>query len=519
VTAVQLPSARPMGGAPFTVRPLVTVAGEGREAPTVRLVVDGKAAGEQKAETLQGGCWAAPWFHHTFAEGGWHWGKVEVEDPAFPADNARYFAVEVPASVKVLAVDGGPSAVGREDALFFLRRALTAAPEGQKSPVEVDVTTPDALTNKDLSSYPLVLLADVERLPTEAVTKLEDYVAGGGSAFFFLGGRINPAFYNDNLLGPGRRDGGLLPGRIVRRQGKDATDFAFVGDADFDHLGLAPFRDPGFGSLVGPSVTFKALWELDVQTPAAVLMRANTGAPLLCEKAVGKGRVLVFTSSPDRSWTNFPIKSSYLPWTHQLVAYLTQGPLGRDTFHVAGDVVELTAEGGEPSAPLRVKKPDGRYTAARWNDQTRAMEFGETEQPGVYAVETADGKPAGLFAVNTENYESKLMYLDDLLADRPGGGDRRAKVEAGLKESRLANRPLAAFVDDPADVGRTGGRGDPNLWVWVLLAVLAVAVAEPTLANRISALLYSRPAKPPAVAPLAPAPAASEAPLQEASAR
>ena len=179
----------------------------------------------------------------------------------------------------------------------------------------------------------------------------------------------------------------------------------------------------------------------------------------------------------------------------QLAAYLTQEPLNRDTFHLAGDVIALTPAGADSSAPLRVKKPDGQYEAARWNDETKQLEFLGAEHTGVYAVGTADRKPVGLFAVNTENYESKLTYLDDALADRPGA-DRRAKVETGLKESRLANRPTAAFLGDADQPMAAGGFGNPNVWVWVLLAVLIVAVAEPTLANRISALLFtkSRPA-------------------------
>jgi hypothetical protein len=159
---------------------------------------------------------------------------------------------------------------------------------------------------------------------------------------------------------------------------------------------------------------------------------------------------------------------------------------------LTGDVVQLTQAGTEGSAPLRVKKPDGRYAATEWNEAAKVMEFANADRAGVYTIEAADHKPAGLFAVNTENYESKLVYLDDLLADNPGA-DRRAKVEAGLKKSRLANRPLSAFVDDAEQASRAGGWGDANVWVWILLAVLAVAVAEPTLANRISALLFSRP--------------------------
>ena len=88
----------------------------------VRLFVDGEKVGEQKVEKLQIGRWAAPRFQHTFTTGGWHSGYVEVEDETLPADNRRYFAVEVLQSVKVLAVDGSQSKVGREDALFFFQR-------------------------------------------------------------------------------------------------------------------------------------------------------------------------------------------------------------------------------------------------------------------------------------------------------------------------------------------------------------------------------------------------------------
>ena len=56
-------------------------------------------------------------------------------------------------------------------------------------------------------------------------------------------------------------------------------------------------------------------------------------------------------------------------------------------------------------------------------------------------------------------------------------------------------------MDDPNEAGPAGGVGDPNVWVWVLLGVLVVAVAEPTLANRISSLLYSRPRPAPDLTP------------------
>ena len=119
------------------------------------------------------------------------------------------------------------------------------------------------------------------------------------------------------------------------------------------------------------------------------------------------------------------------------------------------------------------------------------MEFNGADHPGVYAVETADRKPVGLFAVNTENYESKLTYLDDA-AGRPPRR-RPAGEGRGGPEGIAAGEPAGGGVSGRPDRGTAaGGFGDPNVWVWVLLAVLIVAVAEPTLANRISALLFSK---------------------------
>jgi hypothetical protein len=139
-------------------------------------------------------------------------------------------------------------------------------------------------------------------------------------------------------------------------------------------------------------------------------------------------------------------------------------------------------------------KPEGKRAPARWNAETQMLEFAEADEAGVYAVEGADGKDAALFAVNLENYESNLTYLDELLADRPGAGGRREAVEAGLRERLAAGEGTPVrFVDDPGQLSEGGGWDDGRLWVWVLLIVLAVAVAEPTLANRISAALIARP--------------------------
>lgn len=495
VTAIQYAAARPMVGAPFAIRPLLSVTDPALDAVTVRLFVDGEKVGEQKVERLQTGRWAAPRFHHTFAKGGWHSGTVEVEDKTMPLDNRRHFALEVIETVKVLAVNGAPSQVRRLDELFFLNLALTAGTEEQPSPIAMDTIAPPALATADLAKYPLVILANVESLTADAVERLEEFTANGGSLLFFLGDKVNPVFYNETLAGGNRRNGGVLPAKLREVEGNPAgeKDVATVGAVNFDHPALAAFGDPKFAALSGQSVAFKALWRADAD-PAAVLMRASTGSPLLLEKQFGRGRVMLFTSTADRDWTNFPIRPAFLPWTHRLVAYLAQGPVGAQSFHRTGDLVPL-ASASDTLGPILVKKPNGAVAPASADDDGEGLVFADTAQVGVYSVLTPDQKgTAGLFAVNLERDESDLTYLDDFLAESSEEpGDRTAKVEKGL--SKLLDRPLVTFLEDPTRVSdvSAGGRTGWKLWDSVLLVVLAIGLFEPWLANRISARLYGKP--------------------------
>ncbi len=370
VTAVRYAATRPRVGVPFAVRPLLALGNDDGKDINVRLSMDGGRVGEQKVERLPGGKWASPRFYHTFQNGGWHAGFVEVDDETLPADNRRYFAIEVPEStetVPILAVNGAPSNVPHQDELFFLRLALTATPEGQKPPFAIQAVGPAELAASELSKFPMVVLANVERLSDNAVEKLEDYVAGGGNLLVFLGDKVHTKFYNATLAGANRREGGLLPASI---SGKREEAVGFIGAINYEHRALAAFQEPKLGTLLGPSLTFKAL---KVEAPAVhVLMKSSSGSPLLCEKTFGKGKVLLFTSTCDRDWSDFPIRPAFLLWSRFVAEYLTQTPLSLQSGYSTGDAVRLIPPADEKGT-LWVRKPDGNKVVARARAMARAL--------------------------------------------------------------------------------------------------------------------------------------------------
>jgi len=486
-----------MVGIPFSIRLHIRNEGRGAAAADVALFIDDKKVGEKRLEEVQAGRWTVPRFHHAFSTGGWHAGYVEVVSDGERArdglavDNRRYFAFEVLESVSVLAVNGSPSNVTRLDELFFLRAALTASGEGE-GPIEVQETTPAELQDLELAAYPLVILANVESAPRAAVEKLEAYVDRGGSLFVFLGDKTNRAFYNGHFAAPARLHGGLLPGRIGELEGDPRAPEAgagFIADVAFDHPALAAFQDPAFARLQG--VTFKALWGLEPGPGSLVLMRASSGSPLLCERTFGKGRVLLFATTCDRDWTDFPVRAAFLPWLHRLVAYLVQEPLGRDGFVTTGEHAPIPVSAAQGIQPYVVKTPDGTLAQpVATNDPSAPLVFEDTTQAGVYAIHQADHPEAQqLFAANLEAYESDLTYLDDVLA-----GDEGEGVESGFK-NLLPGRPLISFIDDPArlaEASLTARRG-LRLWDVFLAFALVLALFEPWLANRISLRHYARP--------------------------
>lgn len=494
VTAMQYATSRPMVGAPFLIRPHVRNAGQQVRDATVSLVVDGKKVGEQEVKALQPGRWSVPRFHHTFDKGGWHSGYVEVADESLAADNRRHFAFQVLDSIKLLAVNGAPSSVPRLDELFFLRLALSAASEGA-SPIQVDTIAATGLTDRDLAAYPLVLLANVESLPLAGVEKLERYADSGGSVWFFLGDKVNPAFYNDTLAGPTRLHGGLLPARLSKLEGDAATgnDVASVGGVNTDHPALSSFGEAGSANLSG--VTFKSLWRLD-PTGSDVLMRTNSDVPILYEKRFGKGRSLVFASTCDRDWTNFPVRPAFLPWLYRLVGHLAQQPLDDAGFCLTGEIVSLPS--GTSSTVWQVKRPDDSVSFAAPVDPTSSrIEFTNTEQPGVYSVTATDvASPAMQFVANLESYESDLRFLDDVLAEieqpvRQLSRDER--IERGLADL-LPGHPLVTYVANAGNIigASQAARRGFKLWDVVLVVVLLLALFEPWFANWISWRTYVR---------------------------
>lgn len=375
-------------------------------------------------------------------------GTVALGGDALPADDVFAFALAPGQAVNVLAVDDG------RDASLFLGRALSV---GGEPGFDVRERTGAALGDADLRDVDVVMLNDAPAPAGDGARRLREFVERGGGLVVALGPRSGTSAELNALL-PG------TPGQVVdRTQGGGAP----LGYVDLEHPAFDVFRAPRSGDLGAPRFyRYRAVQAPAADSSVSVLARFDDGTVALAERRVGRGRVLVWSSTLDRQWNDLPVQPLYVPFVHQLVKHAAgfERPRGART---VGDVVDArSAANVADDVALVVTAPDG--TRREIGAGERALTL---EQRGFYSVRRAQGADAVLatVAANVDVAESDLAALApaELAASvrTPGEAARAAQASALSLEDRERRQAL---------------------WWYLLAGALALLAIETGLSNRAS---------------------------------
>jgi hypothetical protein len=383
-------------------------------------------------------------FLHTLAGGGTaHDAEVEIDHDLFALDDRRRARVEVSRGLRVLVVDGDPRTVRTEDETFFLEAALRAGGAG----FSIATALPDELGATSLAGYAAVFLANVAKPSEELCQGLARYVEGGGGLFVSVGDRVDVDAWNQRCktllpqpLGL-KRTAAAAPGGAPEGETVDLRPAERLAPLDRRHPLLASFPAKGDGLASARFFQFMLLEPVPDAPGRAVVLRYENGAPALVASDVGRGRVLLLTTTVDREWTDLPIRPGFLPLVQEAARYLAGAP-GSDSISAltVGQRRDVTV--GPEDARIEIVTPAGqsRWLTPEGHDVRpvdpraaevrgrRTVTFTETDEPGLYRVRAsrADGtvadRPSEGFVVNLDPAESDPTPLpDDKRPDRAAG--------------------------------------------------------------------------------------------------
>jgi len=282
---------------------------------------------------------------------GTHAVRIQTADDPLMLDNNFLLLLKVRENLPILVV-------GSEEDTFFINHALTPT---DNAPIKTKLLAPDQLVSETLDNYPCVFLVNALPLPGPALTVLQDYVHKGGVVAIFPGNRATPDDYNAFSF---------MPAKVLRIE--DIT-----GMPERQPLALLDPLDPLFSGLkmppgASPGAAVQRRLVFDKLDPnGKALIGASSENPFLVSRVFGTGRVLLFSVSADRQWSDLPLSPFFLPLVHQAV-HLACG-IGEDKVQVQpsssfvlSDVISQVPEGAtliapdHTSLPIRKVQKEGR---------------------------------------------------------------------------------------------------------------------------------------------------------------
>jgi hypothetical protein len=425
---------------------------------TATLVINGKTISTRTVKVPAGGR-AAVQFPSLDVPYGFSRCEVRIDSAdALAADDVYRFAVERSDPPKALFVHGASDSRSP----LYVGQAVAAAPQ---SAFALQPVTPEQAASLRFSDYAFVVLSNVASLPVSVESALTMYVRGGGSVMVAMGTaavvRARIPVFGDTI-------------QEAHNYGRELANgqerFVSVGEIDRSH----------------PSVDKTGSWS-DVRfyfavrveaTDARVVARLTDQTPLILDKKIGEGHVLLFASGFDNLTNDLPLHPAFVPFIEESAQYLA-GIARTGGARVVDSYVELrsqdvvpagkgTNQASDASVPVGVEviDPNGKRPLSLTEAAT-ARSFRLTEA-GFYQVRMSDRRQ-DVIGVNPDRRASNLEVLPaEAQALWRGGTPAAPQASPAAVPAAPAENVKKAF----------------SLWWYVMILVLAAALLESWLASR-----------------------------------
>jgi len=318
---------------------------------------------------------------HVFELAGEFLLTASLESVRLGRDNESYLVVVVRDSLNAIVVDGAPNVDRFASESVNLLAAL--APRGDV-PSGVSTRRIDGtFAAADLADADAVFLLNRAELTDAERDVLEDFAESGGGIAWFVGNQVDPVRYRPLAVVPQAEADrvAIFPATLRElRELTGPTEAARWEIGDLEHPTFKLFR--GLQSSPFEHLVFRRYFVLQPIDGARVLARYDdvesgegdgTAAIIesLVERAVadeestgesdnsargGAGRVVLFNTSADRDWSDWPTDYTYPVLLQEWARYLAK-PTGKERLRVMRGVLTIS---DDPGMRYHIVAPQGQ---------------------------------------------------------------------------------------------------------------------------------------------------------------
>lgn len=410
----------------------------------------------------------------TCKQGFTEWGPHRVEcrlhitDP-LAADNRQVLIVDVRDEIPILIVESAGDTEDVEQDAFFLETALGWA-DGERIHSS-SVFAPHAvsllqLTRMDLAPFHAIVIPQLTDLPDEVVARLHDYVTDGGGLWIAAGPRTDVDRFNRQWFAEHQ---GLVPMALDRivDESTDPEQRTLFNPFGATHPAMQELTDQrrlDTGDIaVSRRFRFTPLPE---GHEVSVMLTLTNGDPVVVEKRLGRGRVIVQGVPLRLTWSDLVRSQAFVVVVQEWLSYLTQPRATRHNL-APGEPIVLSVNGTESmAATLITPTAEEVEIAADLVGNNALFRTSRTSLPGDYALEVGLSGDQIPFRIHRDVAESNLTPLT--AADEQRFGELLRRQSPAVTESSLSL-----------------GTADP-LWPFLWVLLIGLLVGELLLAGMIS---------------------------------
>ncbi|MEN8192346.1 MAG: BatA domain-containing protein [Bacteroidota bacterium] len=315
---------------------------------------------------------------------------AELEDDEIEYDNRYYHTINVPENINVLI-----SSNSKIDSKF-IELALRTSSENI---FKIEKIKSREINSVNLDSYDCLFLIGLK--DNINTTKLTQFVKEGGQIIIAPSSNMNNQKFNS-----------LLEAFNIPRFGNLQT---LIREDQFNTFEKINYQHPIFNNIFEKennqnieSPHIRTYYKTSLQGEGESIISLLDGSSFLSEYHYEDGKIFLFNIAPTLSWSDFPIKSIFVPIINRSIYYLTSNK-NNFTSLIAGDKIEIDIS--NINIPqIKVLRPDKSEEFANIDPNSKYFKYKNSDLIGLYKFYSGD-KLIDVAAVNVNIIESNLKTI------------------------------------------------------------------------------------------------------------